>query len=329
LKVCVVGAGFAGLAAADMLNDAGQDVIVLEARGRVGGRVWSQRLSNGAIIERGAEYLEMEQDTLISTAARLGLRLAPAGVSFNDREPHGGLQTSSEEIRSAIFTIRRTLAEHPEYCFELSAAQVLDKVPGIRIAAKEAIASRVQITSCRPADQLSAYDLIYVSFSSVEGLRIAEGNQSIALRFAERLGERVRLEQPVNKITWSSKCVRVFHKSGVIDADACIVAVPVAVISNIEFDPKLPQWKTDALEHVALGYAAKLFIPLRSTPKPSAVLSVRDHYWTYTAKGANGEVQRLVSAFAGSSEALEELPDKRRIRILDQKDSRTTAGSRA
>lgn len=84
MKICVVGAGFAGLAAADMLSDAGQAVIVLEARDRVGGRVWSERLPNGAIIEGGAEYVEMEQDTLISTAARLGLHLAPAGVSFND-----------------------------------------------------------------------------------------------------------------------------------------------------------------------------------------------------------------------------------------------------
>ena len=54
MRVAVVGAGFAGLAAADVLAAAGVDVVVLEARDRVGGRVWSQELGNGATVEMGA-----------------------------------------------------------------------------------------------------------------------------------------------------------------------------------------------------------------------------------------------------------------------------------
>ena len=54
--VIVIGAGFAGLAAATELADRGVDVRVLEARDRVGGRVWSDR-AGGAVIERGAEFV--------------------------------------------------------------------------------------------------------------------------------------------------------------------------------------------------------------------------------------------------------------------------------
>ena len=53
----MIGAGLAGLAAAEALSLAGVRVTVLEARDRVGGRVWSQRLENGAVIEMGAEFV--------------------------------------------------------------------------------------------------------------------------------------------------------------------------------------------------------------------------------------------------------------------------------
>ncbi len=59
-RIVVIGAGFAGLAAASELADRGHDVLVLEARERVGGRVWSERIDGpggGAVIEHGAEFV--------------------------------------------------------------------------------------------------------------------------------------------------------------------------------------------------------------------------------------------------------------------------------
>ncbi len=55
--IAVVGAGFAGLAAAFELVNSGFAVTVLEARQRVGGRVWSTKLANGAIVELGGEWI--------------------------------------------------------------------------------------------------------------------------------------------------------------------------------------------------------------------------------------------------------------------------------
>ena len=87
-RVVVVGAGLAGLAAADALLTAGVDVTVLEARDRVGGRVWSVPFAGG-IVERGAEFVLPCNTAVEAVAARFGLRLAPKGTPYGRREPRG------------------------------------------------------------------------------------------------------------------------------------------------------------------------------------------------------------------------------------------------
>lgn len=306
MRICVIGAGFSGLVAADILASAGHELTVLEARDRVGGRVWSQRLPNGSIIERGAEYVELEQHALLFTAARLGLSLAPAGTSFNDRDPHGGLGTSRKEIQEAVQITRDLLAREPNRVLHQSAAQLLADAD-ISAGAREAIASRIQMTTAQPVEEVSAYAIVHVGFSSIEGLRVAGGNQGIALRLAERLGERVKLSHPVERVSWSSTGVKVVSNKEMFDSDVCIITVPASVIFKISFDPALPEWKKKALQNVTYGHAAKLYIPLLKVPPPSAVQSVPDHFWTWTAKDGNGNVQPVVSAFAGSAPALEKL----------------------
>ncbi len=89
-----------------------------------------------------------------------------------------------------------------------------------------------------------------------------------------------------------------------LEADACVVAVPARVLDRIGFDPALPPELAAALRAVRYGDAAKLFVPLRSPAPPSAVMSVPERYWTWTATGDGEELQPVVSCFAGSREAL-------------------------
>src|SRR3546814_6415757 len=70
--VVIVGAGAAGLTAANDLRRAGLSVAVLEARDRVGGRLWTDVI-DGAMLEIGGQWVSPDQDALIETVAELGL----------------------------------------------------------------------------------------------------------------------------------------------------------------------------------------------------------------------------------------------------------------
>ena len=312
-RVCVIGAGFAGLAAAVALADGGLEPLVLEARPRVGGRVHSRRLANGAVVELGAEFVEDDQQTLLGTAARLGLAMAPAGMAYGDRDPRGGLGTDRAKVLAEVARLRELLAtgdpgggpDAPDPLRGRSVAEVLTELP-LDPGAAQAIAARLQVSTGQPVAELAATALGHAgsSFSTRESLRVAGGNQRIALRLAERLPGAVHLGVPVRAVSWTDQGVRVAVEGAELEAEAGLLAVPASVTGAIAFDPPLPAWKAEALERVAYGHAAKLFVPLRRLPPPSAVLSVPDLYWTWTARGADGAVQPVVSAFAGSAPAL-------------------------
>ena len=70
---CIVGAGYAGLTTARRLTQAGKTVAVLEARDRVGGRIWTQQLDSGATVDRGGGWLAPNHDAAHALAAELGV----------------------------------------------------------------------------------------------------------------------------------------------------------------------------------------------------------------------------------------------------------------
>ena len=156
MRAAVVGAGVAGLVAADELVRGGADVVVLEARSRVGGRVWSQRLPNGAVIEMGAEYILPGNSAVLALAERLGLGLWDKGMRYGTRDPRGGIGTTHEELVAAMAAAEAELAagEHADESTE----DFLDSIempPG----AREAILARVEISCANTADRVAAAEL--------------------------------------------------------------------------------------------------------------------------------------------------------------------------
>jgi monoamine oxidase len=297
-RVAVVGAGLAGLAAADALRAAGREVIVLEARDRVGGRVHSRELGNGAIVEMGAEFI-LPGDTVVEqTARRLGLGLWEKGMAYGRREPRGGAPVTEHDLRAAAAAIAQAL-EDPAV-MRGSAAALLD---GLDVAdpVRKAIRSRVEISTAARTEDVGADELAGVAaFSDAPSHGVAGGNQSLARALAAPLD--VRLSSPVTRIDLRDDGV-IVHAAGEVMADAVVLAVPAPLVETIV---GVPERVRALVARVRYGHAAKLFVPLRERPEPSAVLSVPERYWTWTAR-AGGEVQPVVNAFSGSEPALDRL----------------------
>jgi monoamine oxidase len=300
-RVAVVGAGLAGLAAAEALMLAGREVLVLEARDRVGGRAWSQELPNGAVVEMGAEFILPGNDVIEATVERLGLGFWEKGMAYGRRDVRGaGEEVSDDDLRSAAEAIAEAIDASG------SAAALLDRLD-LRPAVREAIRARVEISCAASADIVAAVDLAGVAAYSEELTRgIAGGNQALARALAAPLGERLHLRTAATSVSWGDEGVMVRTTDGELDAAAAVIAVPAPLVDGIDFDPPLPERYRQALATIGYGHAAKLFVPLSERPPPSAVLSVPDRYWSWTAR-AGDEVQPVVSTFAGSQSALERL----------------------
>ena len=153
-SVVVVGAGFAGLAAADALAARGTEVIVFEARDRVGGRVHSRRLDNDAVVELGAEFVLPGYDVLRETAARLGLELYEKGTLYGDREPRDGPPVTRDELIAADEALR-----DPGTGSIADALERLVPSPGARAA----VAARLAVSTAYELDDQDAAVLTEVS----------------------------------------------------------------------------------------------------------------------------------------------------------------------
>ncbi|MGH2988165.1 MAG: flavin monoamine oxidase family protein, partial [Solirubrobacterales bacterium] len=90
-------------------------------------------------------------------------------------------------------------------------------------------------------------------------------------------------------------------------ADACVLAVPAAVVDRIEFAPELPARKRDGFARVRYGHAAKMFVPLHEPAPVGAVMNVPERYWCWTATGPDEVAMPVVSCFSGSPAALARL----------------------
>jgi monoamine oxidase len=305
MRVVVVGAGFAGLAAAESLASSGVDVVVLEARGRVGGRVWSEALSNGAVVERGAEFV-MPRDTVIrEMAARLGLELFEKATLYGDREPRGGLPVTRAELLEAFGRVKAAAAEGRMTGSVADALAALD----IPAGAREAILARIEVSTAYRADDQDAAVLAEgaTMLGDFATHSIAGGNDRIATALARLLGSAVHLRSPVDRVAWGLHGVTVRAAGSELTADRVVIAVPASVIGSIAFDPPLPGATAAALDAVRYGHAAKLMLPLSTPAAPSATLSVPGRFWTFTQHTPDGGPLLAATSFTGSEAGLDRL----------------------
>lgn len=302
-RVAIIGAGYAGLAAADALRAAGAEVTVFEARDRVGGRVWSVPYGDDAVIERGAEFILPGYDVMNDLAARFGIPLVLKGTPYGRRVPVGEEAVSEAELESAFDRIAAGRPAEADSAADAIAALDLD--PHL----SKLIRTRVAISNGHPSEDLAAsvLDEGASTFGDFANHTLEGGNMRLADALAAALGDVVRLSSPVRRVRWGEGEVTVATDHGEIEADAVVVAIPTSPLAEIEFDPPLEGPTADALRAVTYGQNSKLFLRLRSPAPPSAIMSVAGHFWTYTQLDADGRPAPFVTGYTGTMRAIDDL----------------------
>lgn len=300
MRVAVVGAGLSGLSCAWMLSQTGHDVVVLEARDRVGGRTWSTTLPNGVVVERGGEWIDADQQTIRRVCAVLGLPLAPHGVRFHRRRVGGAVPTLAQLEE----TLTRVAAEiPPEDC---SLAVAFERALGEGYGADPAYLRVATSTAGDPTRASARFHLARAEVAQLDGAaRVVGGNQRICVTMAEALGDQVRLGTPVVAVSATGAGASVTTASGEeLVADRVVVAVPLALLEEIEWEPGFPDLWRAGLRGVLTGTAAKLSVPTDVAIAPDGVQHPHAAWWAWNSLDPAGDTGvPAVSSFAGGDGA--------------------------
>jgi monoamine oxidase len=291
VDVVVVGAGLAGLTTARDLTRAGLEVVVLEARDRVGGRNFDQPLSNGATVEFGGQWIGPTQDAVASLIGELGLETFPThavgdDISFYDgtavrhsRDDLGLPEVTAAEV-SRIWEMIETFAE------QVSTTAPWDS-PDARVFDEQTVAGWLDeqttdeltrrffgllvpgVFAAEPGEMSMLHFLFYVRsgngltmLAATEGgaqeRRVVGGTQGISRRMADELGGSVRLRSPVRAIRQTSTDVLVEGDGGTIAGSHVVVAIPPTLAGRITYDPALPARRDGLTQQMPAGSVIKV-----------------------------------------------------------------------
>jgi monoamine oxidase len=308
-EVVVVGAGLAGLSAALSLHDAGVPVTVLEARDRLGGRVWSVQLTNGAVAELGAEWIMAGDRSVLGLAERFAIPAVDAGVDYKLREARGPDAPSIPEQEAHLVRANELRSSiDPEEAAQTSLGEFLDGVQGTE-GERRTLRMRLQGTC---AADLEAVTLQITdgerAFAPGGGVyrRLGPGNQALASAMAAALPD-VRLGERVEALAHDDDGVTVRTARGEIRVAAAVVAVPVVAAASLRYEPALPEELATALRELPMGLASKLAAATSGEPALRSIQSTELPMWCWVANGSGGSPRRVLASFAGSPLAQEAL----------------------
>jgi monoamine oxidase len=290
--VVVVGAGLAGLSAARRLVDAGAEVVVLEARDRVGGRTLTLPAADGTPIDHGGQWIGPTQHRMAALAERLGVTTYPSwerglntefrdgrALRFDGQLPNGHDPATAVAMGQAIRELEAMAATVPLDAPWTAASalawdsQTVETWLQARVSEERARAwlrAAIRGTLAAEARDLSLLHTLFV-IRSAGGLatllataggaqerRFHQGAQAISIRLAESLGGRVVLGAPAQVVRHGQAGVVVEAEGRAVAAGRAIVAVPPAVAGRISYRPALPGWRNQLTQRVPMGSVIKV-----------------------------------------------------------------------
>jgi len=298
-RIIVVGAGLAGLSCAYELDQAGFNVILIEARSRPGGRVRTYRdpFADNLYAEMGAEYVDSTDTYVKEYCKKFDLKVLPArqydGVFVrNQRLSMKGLRSGADVlpfkgtlkgklfgqevqyIQKWIDLVKKKGVTSPE-------VQALDKMSVEEIlkyggAPKDIIDLYTYTNATEETtvpSKMSALNMVLAntkisSFNenTVEG-RIFGGNDQLPRIFAKKLGSKIKYNRSLQRLDFDSKgvtaTVKENEKLTSITAIKCVLAIPASILKNININPGFSTEKTNCIKTQQYGHAMKIAMQYR------------------------------------------------------------------
>jgi monoamine oxidase len=288
----VVGAGLSGLRAAVALSDAGASVAVFEARDRVGGRVVSAPRTEGnaavppLALDLGAQWVGPGQTEVLGLIEELGLHLVPTpgsgaaiwdldghvkqgGTAYPPLPPHALAEVLVNAARVAWMS-RRIAPEAP---WRASKSRQWDQLTAedwihrhLRTAsgrefARMYIRGNVSIEPSETSLLGVLFDLRSIGpargLATAEAFRVREGTYELARRLGERLGDRIRLDDPVRAITQDEDGVTVESDTCASRCRRVAVCVPPPLANQISYTPELPEQRARLMANLPMAPSVK------------------------------------------------------------------------
>ncbi|MCW5701712.1 MAG: FAD-dependent oxidoreductase [Bradyrhizobium sp.] len=262
VDVAIIGAGAAGLGAADALKDSGLSVIVLEARDRVGGRAHTIQAAPDVLFDVGCGWLHSaDENTFVAIAERLGFEINRDLPPWRDRAYS---KAFPPEDRSQFLRALSEFYDRAEMAAEQARSAGRDEPASLQLEAGNRWNPMIDAVSTyvngAELDRVSLLDMDAYEDTEINW-RVRRGYGALVAAYAADCP--LVLNCAVTLIDHSARRLRIETSKGTLTAGKAIVTVPTNLIADgiIRFHPALPA-KLDAARGLPLGLADKVTLAL-------------------------------------------------------------------
>ena len=290
--VIIVGAGYAGLTAAQNLIAANQKVLLLEARERVGGRVYTKILDDGSYVDLGGAWIGPSQDRIYALAKQYGVetfKTFDEGKSiqyFNGKvKAYKGLipplpipsLLSLDMAIKKITKLSKTIdlqapwnSPDAQKWDSMTLATWMQKQMSFETARVFFKIAAEAIWAADPSEVSMLHALFYTKsgrdFNTLMNIkdgaqeeRFVGGAQTVANRMAESFKEQIRFNSPVKAIVQDEENVTVIGEDFRFTTKKVIVAIPPVLAGRIDYQPLMPTSRDQLTQRMPMGNVWKTY----------------------------------------------------------------------